>query len=81
MHPVKPDEPIRIDLTLDQTTGVICEKCKSKVFSEGILLRKISKHLTGGDKDNLYPIPVFYCIACKHVNKEFLPELMREEND
>lgn len=63
-------------LRYDQTTGVVCEKCSSNVFSEGIILRKVSKFLvaTTSSKDQVIPVPVFYCVQCKHVNKEFLPE-------
>jgi hypothetical protein len=63
-------------LRYDQTTGVVCEKCSNNIFSEGLMLRKVSKFLvaTTSNKDQVIPVPVFYCVECKHVNKEFLPE-------
>ncbi len=71
-------------IRFDQTSGVICEKCKGTVFSEGLVLRKVSKFLvaTATDKDTLIPVPTFYCIKCQHVNKEFLPEgSVQEESE
>jgi hypothetical protein len=67
----------------EQTSGVVCEKCNSIVFSEGLLLRKVSKFLIAStsDKDQVIPVPTFYCVNCKHINKEFLPEgLQIDEN-
>jgi hypothetical protein len=60
----------------DQTTGIVCEKCTNNIFSEGLILRKVSKFLvaTTSNKDQVIPVPVFYCVKCKHINKEFLPE-------
>ncbi len=65
----------------EQTSGVICEKCKEAVFSEALILRKVSRFLvaTTSNKDTLIPVPVFYCVNCKHVNKEFLPEGYTQE--
>jgi hypothetical protein len=45
-------------------------------------LRKVSKFLvaTTSDKDQLIPVPTFYCVSCKHVNKEFSPLGIEEES-
>jgi len=63
-------------IRFDQTAGVVCEECKSSVFSEAYILRKVSKFLvaSASDKDQVIPVPTFYCVKCGHVNKEFLPE-------
>lgn len=71
-------------ISFEQTSGVICEKCSSFIFSEGYLLRKVSKFLIASqsNKDQVIPVPTFYCIKCGHVNKEFLPEgVQTEETD
>lgn len=67
-------------LTLDQTSAVICEKCSNNVFTEGVILRKVSKFLVASvsNKDQVLPIPVFYCSKCQHVNDEFLPEALKQ---
>jgi hypothetical protein len=69
------------NIRYDQTTGVVCESCKGTVFSEAFILRKVSKFLTlsTSNKDQVIPVPVFYCVKCNHVNKEFLPFGAEEE--
>lgn len=59
---------------MSQTTPIVCEKCGNDVFTEGIMLRKVSRILMGDTKDGVLPIPVFTCSKCGHVNKEFLPK-------
>jgi hypothetical protein len=69
------------NVRFDQTTGVVCENCGNTVFTEGLYLRKVSKFLVAAtsDKDQVIPVPTFYCVKCKHVNKEFSPIGMEEE--
>ena len=67
-------EQINLNLSLDKTQEVICDKCGHNVFQEGLMLRKASKFLTGTQKDALIPLPIFSCAVCHHVNSEFLPE-------
>jgi len=66
-------------LRFDQTTSVVCEKCGGSIFNEGLLLRKVSKFIVAnvGNKDSIIPVPLMYCIECKHVNEEFLPEPLK----
>lgn len=59
---------------MSQTTPIVCEKCGNDVFTEGLMLRKVSRILMGDTKDGVLPIPVFACSKCGHVNKEFLPK-------
>jgi hypothetical protein len=70
------------NIRFDQTSGVVCEKCGGSIFSEAMYLRKVSKFLvaTTSDKDQLIPVPTFYCVSCKHVNKEFSPLGIEEES-
>lgn len=69
------------NVRFDQTTGIICEKCGSNIFTEGLLLRRVSKFLVAAssDKDQVIPVPTFYCVKCQHVNKDFLPFGLDEE--
>lgn len=66
----------------EQTTGIICEKCKNNTFNETYLLRRVSKFLvaTQSNKDQLIPIPVFQCSKCGNINEEFLPEALRNDD-
>lgn len=71
------------NIRFDQTSGVVCEKCGGNIFGEAMFLRKVSKFLvaTTSDKDQLIPVPTFYCVKCNHVNKEFSPIGMEEESN
>lgn len=68
-------QQVNVNVTLDKTTKVDCEKCQHDVFTEGLMLRKASKFLTGTAQDALIPIPVFYCSKCQHINSDMMPKL------
>lgn len=63
---------------LEQTSGILCEECNHPFFKASVILRKVSRFLTGTDKDAIIPIQVFACAKCNHVNKEFLPEPVKD---
>lgn len=64
---------------LSNTTPIVCEECGNQVFTEGTMLRRVSRILLGEAKDGILPIPVFTCSKCGHVNKEFLPKGISED--
>lgn len=66
---------------LSNTKPVVCEECGNDVFVEGTKLRKVSRLLTGDTKDGVLPIPVFVCSKCGHVNKEFMPNGLPEDQE
>ena len=65
---------LNMNVALKDTTAIACEECGHSVFQEGVLLRKISRFVTGTSQDALMPIPVFSCSKCGHVNSEFMPK-------
>jgi hypothetical protein len=65
---------LNMNVSLKDTTSVSCDECGHSVFHEGVLLRKISRFVTGTSQDALMPIPVFSCAKCGHVNEEFTPK-------
>ena len=65
---------LNMNVALKDTTSITCEECGHEVFQEGVLLRKISRFVTGTSQDALMPIPVFSCAKCGHVNTEFMPK-------
>ncbi len=71
----------QLNIPLDQTTAIVCEKCSNNIFIEGLLLRKASRLLTGTAQDALVPVPVFSCSKCGHVNNDMLPLQLKENND
>jgi len=70
-------QQMNLNITLDKTTSVVCEKCENEVFIEGMMLRKASRFVTGTSQDALIPIPVFSCSKCGHINEEFIPMQLR----
>jgi hypothetical protein len=59
----------RIDLK-EQLT-LTSEKCESKFFEEVVMVKKVSKLLTGSMEDTIVPFPTYRCADCSHVNKDF----------
>ena len=49
------------------------------IFTQGFIIRKISKFLIDSDEDALIPIPVFYDIESKKILIDSLPPELREE--
>lgn len=74
-------EQIKLNISLDKTVEITCDNCGHNVFQEGLMLRKASKFLTGTAVDSLIPIPVFSCGSCSHVNSEFIPEILRKNEE
>ena len=68
----------KLNIGIDQTTPVLCDKCKGHFFTQTLHLRKASGLLTGTGVPSYVPIPVFACTACGHVNIEFLPQEVQE---
>jgi DNA-directed RNA polymerase subunit RPC12/RpoP len=54
---------------------VECEQCGGKVFHEKMMIKKISKFVTGGLHDSIVPLPVIACAECNHVNELFKPQV------
>lgn len=75
------EQQMKLNIDLNKTLPIVCEKCGSQTFQEGLLIRKASKFLTGTQQDAIIPIPTFSCTQCGHVNEEFLPaELKSTQN-
>ncbi len=66
---------------LSKSTSIVCEKCGNQTFRESLLLRRVSRLITGEAKDGILPIPVFACTKCGHINKEFIPSILHNESD
>lgn len=68
----------QMNIDLKNTTPVL-SKDGNQLFSEGVILRKVSKFVTGTAEDGIMPIPVFYDIETKEILTETLPKELREE--
>lgn len=69
----------QMNLSLNETTEVKCDKCDNKTFISSFLLRKASKFMTGTEKDALIPINVMMCSECGHINEEFIPYELKNQ--
>ena len=52
-------ENLKPNIDLANTTAMISPD-GNQLFAEGVILRKVSKFVTGTTEDGLMPIPVFY---------------------
>ena len=49
------------------------------IFQQGVILRKVSRFVTGTDDDAVLPIPVFYDPETKKILTDSVPKDLREE--
>ncbi len=61
----------QVNISLDQTTSIICDSCENPYFEQQLRIQKIPGLLTGQSQPSYMPIPVFACSKCGHVNSEF----------
>jgi hypothetical protein len=47
-------------------------------FRQVVAINKVSKFLTGSDKDTMVPVPVFRCDDCGSIPEEFQPIKMKK---
>ena len=66
----------QIDL---KNTSEIKNSEGGSIFQQGILLRKVSRFVTGTDSDALLPIPVFYDPTTNKILSDSDPKELREE--
>ena len=74
--PSKTPTPV-IDIT--KTEPVSCKKCGGEIFISGLVVRKLSKLLTGQKKDEILPFEVYLCGDCGDILDESLPEGLKQD--
>ena len=68
----------QVSIDLKTTTPILSPEGNA-VFIEGLILRKVSKFLTGSPQDQIMPIPCFFDPKTKKVLVEMLPADLKEE--
>lgn len=68
-------------IDLREIPSIKCEECGGEFFREVLILKKVSKLLTGSAEDTMVPFPIYQCVNCKHVNEEFNPFNETNEDD
>ena len=71
-------QQMNLNIDIKTTTPVISED-GNMVFQEGVVLRRISKFLTGTSEDGIIPVPVFFDVKSGKVLIDMLPKELREE--
>jgi hypothetical protein len=66
----------QIDL---KNTQAVKTSDNTNVFQQGVILRKVSKFVTGTQEDALMPIPVFYEANTGKILTDSVPKELREE--
>ena len=67
-----------MNLDLSKTTAIDTPS-GGKVWQQGMILRKVSKFITGTSEDAIVPIPVFYDPEDGSILEDTLPKELREE--
>jgi hypothetical protein len=72
----KPQMNVNIDI---KNTQPITSPEGNQVFQEGVILRKVSRFVTGTSEDGIIPVPVFFDVKTGKVLVELLPKELRAE--
>ena len=72
----QPQQQQQQQVDLSKTTGLKCENCNGHFFDQTLLIRKISKFLSGTNEDAVTFVPVFVCRNCGDLLKQFFPNGM-----
>ena len=66
----------QIDL---KNTSEVKTDSGSSIFQQGVILRRVSRFVTGTDEDALVPIPVFFDPTTNKILTDSVPKDLREE--
>lgn len=72
------ENPQQPNIDLKNTTS-IQNFDGTSIFQQGVILRRVSRFITGTNEDALLPIPVFYDPSTKKILKDSVPVDLREE--
>lgn len=71
-------EQLKVNIDLKNTQPVLSEN-GNHVFTEGFVLRKVSKFITGTSEDGVIPVPCFYDVRTGEILLDTLPKELRAE--
>jgi len=76
-----PQQPPQLDIDLTATTAITTdsESNQANIFTQGFLLRKVSKFVANTDEDAVLPIPVFYEPSSGRILADSIPDPLKEE--
>jgi hypothetical protein len=71
-------QQMNLNIDLKASKGIEAED-GNVIFQQGMILRSISKFITGSDEDSILPIPVFYDPISQKILEGTIPKELREE--
>jgi len=70
-------QQLNINIDIKNTQPVVSED-GNQVFAEGVILRKVSRFVTGTQEDGIIPVPCFYDVKTGKVLVDLLPKDLKE---
>lgn len=71
-------EQLQQNIDISATQPII-DKTGNQVFTEGVVLRKVSKFLAGTKEDAIMPVPVYYNPLNGTILLDMIPKELRSE--
>ena len=71
-------QPPQMNIDLSKTTAIDTPS-GGKIWKQGMVLRKVSKFVTGTSEDAIIPIAVFFDEKTGEILQDTLPKELREE--
>ena len=68
-------EPVKPNINYADAPYIECEECSHKVFEEKMMIKKISRFMTGAEQDSIMPVPAIVCAKCGNINELFIPKI------
>ena len=69
------------NVDLSASTPYVCDECGHDTFQTVFKLRTISAMMSPSGEEMLVPIQAFACVKCGHINKEFLPKDLPDDEE
>jgi hypothetical protein len=67
------NKQLNVNIKPTDMQPIVCNECDGMYFRQVMAINKVSKLLTGNDKDTMVPVPVFRCDDCGSIPPEFQP--------
>ncbi len=67
----------QMNVDLNNTESV--EHKNGKIWTQGFIIRKVSKFVAGTDEDAMMPIPIFYDSVSGEILQATLPKELRDD--
>jgi DNA-directed RNA polymerase subunit RPC12/RpoP len=75
MENTPPGNRPQLNVNLSEVPYLECEECGHMIFEERLMIKKVSRFMTGGEQDSIVPLQVISCAKCGHVNEMFKPKV------